>query len=101
LLLEVQRLRSLAVKLEGNLFEVEDDVGHILDDARERREFVEHSFDANGGDGRPFDRREQDAPERVADRGPESTLKRLRDKATVIRGEGFGIVIELLGFLEI
>ena len=44
---------------------------------------------------------EQDAPQRVADRGPESALKRLRDETAVIRGKGFGIVIELLGFLEI
>src|SRR5438270_115687 len=31
LLLEVERLRTFAVELERNLFEVEDDVGHVLD----------------------------------------------------------------------
>ncbi len=35
LLFEVERLRAFAVELEGNLLEVEDDVGHVLDHALE------------------------------------------------------------------
>ena len=62
---------------------------------------MKHALDANGGDGRPFDRGEKHATQRVADRGPESALKRLSGKAAVIGGECLGIVIELFGFLEI
>src|SRR5204863_829387 len=51
LLLEVERLRTGSVKLERNLLEVEDDVGHVLDHALQRGKLVQHAFDAHGGDG--------------------------------------------------
>ena len=101
LLLEVEGLGALAVQLERDLLEVEDDVRHVLDHALEGREFMEDAFDADGGDGRPFDRREKHAPERVTDRRTEAALERLGNETPVVRRQGFGIVIELLGFLEI
>ena len=101
LLLEVEGLGTAAVQLEGDLLEVEDDVGHVLDHALQGRELVEHAFDADGGDGRPFDRREQHAAERVTDGRAEAALERLGGEPPVVRGEGLGIVIELLGFLKI
>ena len=101
LLLEVEGLGTGAVELERDLLEVEDDVGHVLDHALERRELVEHALDADGGDGRSLDRGEQDAPQRVTDRRAEAALERLSGEPPVVRGESLGIVIELLGFLEI
>jgi hypothetical protein len=100
-LFEVEGLGTAAVKLERDLFEVEDDVRHVLDDALERRELMENAFDADGGDGRPFNGREQDAAKRVADRRTEATLERLGGETPVVRGESLGIVIEFFGFLEI
>jgi hypothetical protein len=101
LLLEVQSLRAAAVQLEGDLFEVENDIRHVFDDALERRELMKNAFDANRSDRRTLDGGEQDPPQRVPDGGSESTLERLGDETPVIRGKGLGIVIELLGFLEI
>ncbi len=101
LLLEIESLRTAAVQLEGDLFEVENDVGHVLDHALQRGKLVQHAFDAHGRDGRALDGGEQDAPQRITDRGPEATLERLGDETPVVRSEGFGVVIELLGFLEI
>jgi len=37
------------VELERNLLEVENDVGHILDNAGHRRELVIRTFDLDGG----------------------------------------------------
>src|SRR5262249_11129425 len=48
-------LRFSGVEFEGDLFKVEDDIGGILNDARNRRELVQHAFDSDGGDGGSFD----------------------------------------------
>ena len=50
-----------AVELEGNLLQVEDDVGRVLDHAADRGELVLDALDLDGGDGRALDRREQRA----------------------------------------
>jgi hypothetical protein len=100
-LLEIEGLRALAVKLEGDLFDVEDDVGHVLDDAGEGRELVEHALHPHRADGCTLDGGEQDAAERVTDRRAEAALERLGDETPVVRRESLGIVIELFGFLKI
>ena len=101
LLLEVERLGPFTVQLEGDLFEVEDDVGHILDDAGERRELVQHALDADSRDRGALDGGEEHASQRIADRGAEAALEGLGGEAPVVRREGLGIVFELLGFLKI
>src|SRR5215510_3151932 len=48
-------LRLTGVEFEGDLFKVEDDIGGILNDARNRGELMQHAFNAHGGDGGPLD----------------------------------------------
>src|SRR5262249_28741555 len=48
-----------------------------------RRELVEGSVDADGGDRRALERREQDPAERVADGDAEAALERLADELGV------------------
>ncbi len=98
--MQVERLRAVAVELERNLLQVEDDVGRILDDAGDRLELVQHALDLDGGDGRALDGREQRAAQRVADRGAEAALKRLRGELAVLVGQCFGVDGETLGFLK-
>ena len=54
-------------RLEDDFLQVEDDVGHVLDDVADGRELVERAFDADRRDRRALERREEDAAERVAD----------------------------------
>src|SRR5215467_16353022 len=84
--LEVDRLGAVAVELEGNLFEVEDDVGRVLNDAGDRLELMQHTFDPHSSHGRAFNRRQQHAPQGVADGGAEPAFERLRVKAAVLVG---------------
>src|SRR5258706_7183138 len=75
---ERERLGVVAVQLQGNLLQVEDDVGRVLDHAGNRRELVQHAVDLDGGDGRAFNRGQQHAPEGVADGGAEAAVGPLR-----------------------
>ncbi len=95
-----QRLRVIAVQLQRNLLEVEDDVGRVFDHARNRRELVEHAVDLDRGDRRAFNRRQQDAPKRVADRRPESAFERLRVEAAEPIRQRFALELEPLGSLK-
>ena len=45
LLVDADRVGLVVLDLEQRLLEVEDDVGHVLDDAGERRELVQRAFD--------------------------------------------------------
>jgi hypothetical protein len=49
---------------------------------------------------RPFNRGEQHAPQRVANRGAEAALERLRVEATEAVGQGFALELEPLGTLK-
>ena len=90
----------VGVQLERDLLQVEDDVGRILDHARDRRELVQHAVDLDRGDRRAFDRREQHAPQRVADRRAEAALERLRVEPAEPIGEGLALEFEPLGPLK-
>ena len=59
------------------VLEVEDDVGDVLADARERRELVRDALDLHRGDGGALERREQHAAQRVAERVAEAAVERL------------------------
>src|SRR5205807_305605 len=74
--------------------------GRVLDHAGNRRELVEHAFNLHGGDRRAFNRREQDAPQRVADRRAEAALERLRVKPAEPIGERLAFELEPLGSLK-
>src|SRR5437867_5838353 len=75
---QINRLAFIAVYFQRDLFQVENDVGRIFDDAWNRRELVQHTFDLHRGDRSALDRRQQHAAECVADRCSKSSLKRLR-----------------------
>ncbi len=54
--------------LEFYPLQVEHDVGHVLDHAGQRGEFVLRAVDFDRGDGGAFERGEEHAAERIADR---------------------------------
>ena len=97
---QVDGLGRVAAQLEGNLLQVEDDVGGVFDHAGNRLEFVQHAFDFDRGDGRAFDGAQQHAAKRVADGGAEAAFKRLRPEDAVLVGEGCGVNCETFGFLK-
>src|SRR4051812_44619628 len=98
---DVERLRVVDVQLDRDLLQVEDDVRCILDHARDWGELVEHAVDLHCGDGRAFNRREQNATERVADRRPEAALEGLRVKPPEAVGERLALELEALRPLKI
>ena len=95
--LQRERLDAVGVQLQRNLLQVEDDVGRVLDHAGNRRELVEHAVDLDRGDRRAFNRREQHAPQRVADGGAEAPLERLRVEPAEPIGEGLASNSRRLG----
>src|SRR6185436_13400818 len=70
----LDRLRR--VHADAHALEVQHDVGHVLDDARDRGELVEHALDLHGRDGGALEARQEDAADRIADRDSESALQR-------------------------
>ena len=97
---EAHGAHALAHHLEGNLLQVEDDIGGVFDHAGNGAEFVRHAFDPHGGDGRAFNRAQQHAPQARADGGSESALERLRGEHAVPVGERFRVGDQPLGFLK-
>ena len=97
---QVERLGRVGVHLERDLLQVEDDVGRILDHARDRRELVQHAVDLDRGDRRALDRGQQHAPQRVADGRAEPALERLRVEAPEPVGQGLALEFEPLGPLK-
>ena len=70
-------LGRLAVEDADEVLEVEDDVGDVLADARQRRELVRDAFDLDGGDCGALERGEQHAAQRVSERVAEAAVERL------------------------
>ena len=83
---ELHLLGLVGVELHDEALDVEDDVGDVFHHAIEAGELVIGALKADMGDGRAFERAEQDAPEAVADGGAEAAFKRLDEKFPV----GFG-----------
>ena len=73
---EPQRHRLVAHHDQHQVLEVQDDVGHVLGHAADGGELVQGAVEADLGDGRARDRRQQRAPQRVADRVAEAGLER-------------------------
>ena len=61
---------------DHDVLQVQDDVGDVLGDAGDGVELVERVVEAHLGDGGAGDRRQQRAPERVAERVAEAGLER-------------------------
>jgi hypothetical protein len=73
------------VEDRDEVLEVEDDVGDVLADARQRRELVLHALELDRGDRGALERREQHAAQRVAERVAEAAVERLDlEDATVL-----------------
>ena len=66
---------------QPDLFQVQHDVGDVLHHARDRRELVQHAADLHRRDRRALERRQQHAPQRVAERQPEAALEALEGKS--------------------
>ena len=97
---QIDRFRRVAVQLEGNLLQVEDDVGGVLDHAGDRLELVQHAFDLDRGDRSAFDRTQQHAPQRIANGGAKAAFKRLCPEVTVLVGQGVGVDRQTFRFLK-
>src|SRR6266702_1829281 len=97
---KVESLWAVACELEGNLLEVEDDVGCVLNDSADGLELVQHALDTDGGDCRALDRGEQGTAKGIADRGTEAALKWLSGKFSIFFCECFGVDGKTLGFLK-
>jgi hypothetical protein len=80
LLLHDHALGAFALHLDRDVLDVEHDVGDVLAHARDRGEFVQHAVDMHRLHGRALQRRQQDAPQRVAERLAEAAFERLGDQ---------------------
>ena len=76
-LLHHHALGPVALHLDGDVLDVEHDVGHVLAHAGDRGEFVQHAVDVHRLHARALQRREENAPQRVAERQAEAALERL------------------------
>ena len=97
---QINRLGRIAVQAEGNLLQVEDDVGRILHHSGDRLELVQHAFDLDRGNRGALDGGQQHAAQRVADGGAETAFKRLRPEVTVLVGQRFGVSRKPFRFLK-
>src|SRR5581483_7158347 len=70
-------LRRVAVEAGDEILEVENDVGDVLADARQRRELVRSPLDLDRGDRSALERGEQHAAQRVSERVTEAAVERL------------------------
>ena len=79
-LLHHHALGAFALHLDGDVLDVEHDVGHVLAHAGDRRELVQHAVDVHRLHRRALQRRQQNAPQRIAERHAEAALERLGDQ---------------------
>jgi hypothetical protein len=86
-LLHHHALRALALHLDGDVLDVEHDVGDVLAHAGDRRELVQHAIDVHRLHGRALQRGEQNAPQRVPKCYTEPALERLGHH----RGDALGV----------
>ena len=78
ILAQHEALGALGLHGNGDFLDVEDHVRHVLADAGNRRELMQHAVDVNRRHGRALKRRQEDAAQRVAEGGAEAALERLR-----------------------
>ena len=95
-LLHHHALGAFALHLDGDVLDVEDDVGHVLAHARDRREFVQHAVDMHRLHRRALQRRQQNPPQRVAERQAEAALERLGDQRRLAARVGTGRHLQLV-----
>ena len=81
LLAQVHDDRLVVLRGDDELLDVEDQLGHVLLDTRHGGELVQDAVDADAGDSRAGDGRQQGAAHRVAEGVTETGLERLHDEA--------------------
>src|SRR5262249_26605430 len=84
-------LVAVAVELEGDLLQVQNDVGGVLDYAGDGTELVQHALDLDGRDGGAFNGAQQHPAQSIADGGAEPPLEGLRPEFSVLVGQRVGI----------
>ena len=72
-------LGAFGVDAKRDFLDVEDDVGDIFTNARDRRELVQNAIDLYGLDGGALQRGQQNAAQSVAERHTEAALERFGD----------------------
>ena len=97
---QLEALGPLALHADRELFDVEDDVGHVLANARQRAELVEHVLDLDARHRRTLQRRQQHAAQRVAERQPKATLQRLGDERRAALRVGRRLLLERDGLFQ-
>lgn len=80
LLAQVHHDRLVVLRGDDQLLDVEDEVGHVLLDARHGGELVQDTVDTDAGDSGTRDRGEERAAQGVAERVAEARLQRLDDE---------------------
>jgi hypothetical protein len=94
-------LGAVAVHLDGDFLDVQDDVGDIFANAGNRRELVQHAVDLDSRHGRALKRRQEDATQRVAERQAKATLERLSRRGSPCAcGIGRGTMSSLFGLIS-
>jgi hypothetical protein len=97
---KVQVADLVIVRLELNLFQIEDYIRHVFNDVGECLKFVLRTADFHRGDRRSLQRAEQDTAQRVADGVTIAGFKRFGDKLGVNRTGARIFFDERLGHFE-
>ena len=88
LFLHHHALGAFALHFDGDVLDVEHDVGHVLAHAGDRGKFVQHTVDVHRLHRGALQRRQQNAAQRIAQRDAEAAFERFGDD----RGDPRGIV---------
>ena len=72
---KTQALRRIVIDADSHALKVQNKVGHVLANTRDRRELVNHALNLDGRDGRTLKRGEQNTAERVTDGHAKATLE--------------------------
>ena len=87
-LADFQDLVLVAVQIQANLLQIENDLRHILNNVRKRGKLMRRSIDPDRADRGAFQRGKQNSAQRVSDGMTESALERGRNKLRVAVGSG-------------
>ena len=99
-LLDADHAGGVAVILDDQALDGQDDVGDVLLDALDGRELVERAGDLDLRDGAALQAGEQNPPQAVADGGAEAPLEGLRRELAVCAGQRAGIGDNRTGQLQ-
>ena len=97
---KADRPGPLAMQLQRDLLQVQDDVRRVLYHAGDRAEFVRNALDPHRADRGAFNGAQQRTAQRIADGRAESPLERLGAEAAVRLHQGSCVHCQPLGLLE-